>query len=139
MLLCLVKNWMKNRGSTKAELRIERREFERCFIGRAWIGGPASSELDCRPMHEGTSSRRCITDRNCVVCKHLVPPFLFYYLSELLGMLLVRSDIAWASADSLLSVELLPVITEVVMVYFLIVMVRLIVVWVGIRSFRARS
>ena len=54
-------------------------------------------------------------------------------------MLLVRSDIAWASADSLLSVELLPVITEVVMVYFLIVMVRLIVVWVGIRSFRARS
>ena len=39
---------------------------------------------------------------------------------------------ASASADSLLSVELLPLITDVVIVYFLIVMVRLIVVWVGI-------
>ncbi len=54
-------------------------------------------------------------------------------------MLLVRADIAWARADSVLSVELLPVITDLVMVYFLIVMVRLIVVWVGIRSFRVRS
>ena len=35
----------------------------------------------------------------------------------------------------LLSVELLPLITDLVIVYFLIVMVRLIVVWVGIRSF----
>jgi hypothetical protein len=32
----------------------------------------------------------------------------------------------------LLIVELLPVITDLVIVYFLIVMVRLIVVWVGI-------
>jgi hypothetical protein len=47
-------------------------------------------------------------------------------------MLLATSDIAWASADSILCVELLPDITDLVMVYFLIVMVRLIVVWVGI-------
>jgi hypothetical protein len=73
------------------------------------------------------------------VCKHLVPPFLFYSLFELFGMLLVRSDIAWASADSVLCVELLPVITDLVIVYFLIVMVRLIVVCVGIYSFRVRS
>ena len=51
-------------------------------------------------------------------------------------MLLAGSDITWASADSVLNVELLPDITEVVVMYFLIVMVRLIVVWVGIRSFR---
>jgi hypothetical protein len=47
-------------------------------------------------------------------------------------MLLAATDMASASADSLLSVELLPLITDVVIVYFLIVMVRLIVVWVGI-------
>jgi hypothetical protein len=35
-------------------------------------------------------------------------------------------------ADLLLIVELLPVITDLVIVYFLIVMVRLILVWVGI-------
>ena len=51
---------------------------------------------------------------------------------------MIRSDIAWASADSILCVELLPDITNLVMVYFLIVMVLLIVVWVGIRSFRFR-
>jgi hypothetical protein len=34
--------------------------------------------------------------------------------------------------DLLLLVELLPVITDLVIVYFLIVMVRLIDVWVGI-------
>jgi len=34
--------------------------------------------------------------------------------------------------DLLLIVELLPVITDLVIVYFLIVMVRLIIVWVGI-------
>jgi hypothetical protein len=34
--------------------------------------------------------------------------------------------------DLLLIVELLPVITDLVIVYFLIVMVRLIEVWVGI-------
>jgi hypothetical protein len=34
--------------------------------------------------------------------------------------------------DLLLIVELLPVITDLVIVYFLIVMVRLIDVWVGI-------
>jgi len=34
--------------------------------------------------------------------------------------------------DLLLVVELLPVITDLVIVYFLIVMVRLILVWVGI-------
>jgi hypothetical protein len=51
-------------------------------------------------------------------------------------MLLATSDIAWASADSLLSVDLFPVITDLVIVYFLIVMVRLIVDWVGIYSFR---
>jgi hypothetical protein len=34
--------------------------------------------------------------------------------------------------DLLLIVELLPVITDLVIVYFLIVMVRLILVWVGI-------
>jgi len=61
-----------------------------------------------------------------------VPPFLIHYLSELLGMLLAATDMASASADSLLTVELLPVITDLVIVYFLIVMVRLIVVWVGI-------
>jgi len=47
-------------------------------------------------------------------------------------MLLAATDMASASADSLLTVELLPVITDLVIVYFLIVMVRLIVVWVGI-------
>ena len=34
--------------------------------------------------------------------------------------------------DLLLVVELLPLITDVVIVYFLIVILRLIVVWVGI-------
>jgi hypothetical protein len=34
--------------------------------------------------------------------------------------------------DLLLTVELLPLITDVVIVYFLIVILRLIVVWVGI-------
>jgi hypothetical protein len=43
-------------------------------------------------------------------------------------MLLAATDMT----DLLLIVELLPVITDVVIVYFLIVMVRLIVVWVGI-------
>ena len=47
-------------------------------------------------------------------------------------MLLAATDMASGSADSLLTVELLPVITDLVIVYFLIVMVRLIVVWVGI-------
>ena len=61
-----------------------------------------------------------------------MPPFLIHYLSELLGMLLEATDMASASADSLLTVELLPVITDLVIVYFLIVIVRLIVVWVGI-------
>jgi len=51
-------------------------------------------------------------------------------------MLLAATDMASASADSLLSVELLPVITDLVIVYFLIVMVLLIVVWVGIWSFQ---
>jgi len=51
-------------------------------------------------------------------------------------MLLAATDMASASADSLLSVELLPVITDLVIVYFLIVMVRLVVVWVRIWSFR---
>jgi len=46
-------------------------------------------------------------------------------------MLLAATDMAVL----LRTVELLPLITEVVIVYFLIVMVRLIVVWVGIRSF----
>ena len=104
-----------------------------CLISRAWIGGPACSELDCRPVREGTSSRCCVA---CVVCKHLLPPFLIHYLSELLGMLLAATDMASASADSVLCVELLPDITDLVMVYFLIVTVRLIVVWVAIRSFR---
>ena len=58
--------------------------------------------------------------------------FFIYLFSELVGMLLATADIASASADSILCVELLPVITDLVMVYFLIVMVRLIVVWVGI-------
>ena len=58
--------------------------------------------------------------------------FFIYCFIELVGMLLATSDIAWASADSILCVELLPDITDLVMVYFLIVMVRLIVVWVGI-------
>jgi hypothetical protein len=43
-------------------------------------------------------------------------------------MLLAATDIAVL----LLTVELLPQITDLVIVYFLIVMVRLIVVWVGI-------
>jgi hypothetical protein len=43
-------------------------------------------------------------------------------------MLLAATDMT----DLLLIVELLPVITDLVIVYFLIVMVRLIVVWVGI-------
>jgi hypothetical protein len=43
-------------------------------------------------------------------------------------MLLAATDMT----DLLLVVELLPVITDLVIVYFLIVMVRLIVVWVGI-------
>ena len=51
-------------------------------------------------------------------------------------MLLAATDMASASADSVLCVELLPDITDQVMVYFLIVTVRLIVVWVAIRSFR---
>jgi hypothetical protein len=51
-------------------------------------------------------------------------------------MLLAATDMASASADSLLNVELLPVITDLVIVYFLIVMVLLIVVWVGIWSFQ---
>ena len=46
-------------------------------------------------------------------------------------MLLAATDMAVL----LLTVELLPVITDLVIVYFLIVMVRLIVVWVGIWSF----
>jgi len=46
-------------------------------------------------------------------------------------MLLAATDMAVL----LLTVELLPRATVVVIVYFLIVMVRLIVVWVGIRSF----
>ena len=46
-------------------------------------------------------------------------------------MLLAATDMAVL----LRTVELLPLITEVVIVYFLIVMVRLIVVWAGIRSF----
>ena len=76
-------------------------------------------------MREGTSSRCCVA---CVVCKHLLPPFLIHYLSELLGMLLEATDMAlWVRI-----VELLPLITDVVIVYFLIVILRLIVVWVGI-------
>jgi hypothetical protein len=43
-------------------------------------------------------------------------------------MLLAATDMT----DLLLIVELLPVITDLVIVYFLIVMVRLIEVWVGI-------
>jgi hypothetical protein len=43
-------------------------------------------------------------------------------------MLLAATDMT----DLLLIVELLPVLIDVVIVYFLIVMVRLIVVWVGI-------
>jgi len=43
-------------------------------------------------------------------------------------MLLAATDMT----DLLLIVELLPVITDLVIVYFLIVMVRLIVVWMGI-------
>ena len=43
-------------------------------------------------------------------------------------MLLAATDMT----DLLLIVELLPVITDLVIVNFLIVMVRLIVVWVGI-------
>jgi hypothetical protein len=43
-------------------------------------------------------------------------------------MLLAATDMT----DLLLVVELLPVITDLVIVYFLIVMVRLILVWVGI-------
>jgi hypothetical protein len=43
-------------------------------------------------------------------------------------MLLAATDMT----DLLLVVELFPVITDLVIVYFLIVMVRLIVVWVGI-------
>jgi hypothetical protein len=43
-------------------------------------------------------------------------------------MLLAATDMT----DLLLIVELLPVITDLVIVYFFIVMVRLIDVWVGI-------
>jgi hypothetical protein len=43
-------------------------------------------------------------------------------------MLLAATDMT----DLLLIVELLPVLIDVVIVYFLIVMVRLIDVWVGI-------
>jgi len=43
-------------------------------------------------------------------------------------MLLAATDMT----DLLLVVELLPVLIDLVIVYFLIVMVRLIVVWVGI-------
>ena len=46
-------------------------------------------------------------------------------------MLLAATDMAVLVR----TVELLPRATVVVIVYFLIVMVRLIVVWVGIRSF----
>ena len=95
------------------------------LISRAWIGGPACSELDCRPVREGTSSRCCVA---CVLCSHLVPPFLIHCFSKLLGMLLAATDMT----DLLLVVELLPVITDLVIVYFLIVMVRLTGVWVGI-------
>ena len=50
-------------------------------------------------------------------------------------MLLAATDMT----DLLLIVELLPVITDLVIVYFLIVMVRLIVDWVGIYSFRVSA
>jgi hypothetical protein len=56
-------------------------------------------------------------------------------LSELLGILLSATDIA----DSLLIVDTFPLITDVVIVYFLIVMVRLIVVCVGIASILLRA
>lgn len=57
-----------------------------------------------------------------------MPPFLIHYLSELLGMLLAATDVAlWVRI-----VEPLPLITDVVIVYFLIVILRLIAVWVGI-------
>ena len=101
---------------------IERLDY---LLSRAWIGGPACSELDCRPVREGTSSRCCVA---CVLCSHLVPPFLIHCFSKLLGMLLAATDMT----DLLLIVELLPVITDLVIVYFLIVMVCLIVVWVDI-------
>jgi len=46
-------------------------------------------------------------------------------------MLLAATDMAlWVR-----TVEPLPLITDVVIVYFLIVILRLIVVWMGIRSF----
>ena len=51
-------------------------------------------------------------------------------------MLLAATDMASASADSVLCVELAPFFTVVVMMYFLIVMVRFTVVWVGIYSYR---
>ena len=57
-----------------------------------------------------------------------MPPFLIHYLPELLGMLLEATDMAlWVRI-----VEPLLLVTDVVIVYFLIVIVRLIVVWVGI-------
>ena len=46
-------------------------------------------------------------------------------------MLLTATDMA----DLLLVVAVFPVITEVVIMYFLIVMVRFIVVWMGIIPF----
>ena len=106
---------------------MRRTSIVRCdfLISRAWIGSPACSELDCRPVREGTSSRCCV---DCVLCSHLVPPFLIHCFSKLLGMLLAATDMT----DLLLIVELLPVLIDVVIVYFLIVMVRLIDVWVGI-------
>ena len=54
----------------------------------------------------------------------------FADLVDLFGMLLAATDIALARAVSLLCVELLPVFTDVLIVYRLIVMVRLSVVWV---------
>jgi hypothetical protein len=66
-----------------------------CLISRAWIGGPARSELDGYLAREGTGDRSAVAGVaavNCVVCKHLVPPFLFYL--DLFGMLLAATDMA---------------------------------------------
>jgi hypothetical protein len=49
-----------------------------CLISRAWIGGPARSGLDGYWAREGTGDRCFVAGVNCGVCKHLVPPFLFY-------------------------------------------------------------
>lgn len=56
----------------------------------------------------------------------------FLYLFELTGMLLSATDITVL----LLVVNFSPRITDVVIVYFLIVMVRLIFVWLCIGSLR---